>query len=127
MRLAILIAFAAILIVCGNPAHAAHQEKRTDLDARYAEVNLRFFDGRLPRAALHFRDDLPSDEMAAISKQPDGTYLIYVRPDADLDYVLAHEGCHALTFDEQARHGQRWEACMRRFARKSAEYRASPH
>jgi hypothetical protein len=116
MRLAIIVA--AIVAICGTLAYASHREKRRDLDARYREVNDRYFDGKLPHATLYYREGLPDDEMAAASRQSDSSFLIYVRPDADLDYVLPHEACHTLTFDETAEHGERWEACMRRFAHK---------
>jgi hypothetical protein len=112
------IAIVAIVAICESLVYASHREKRRDLNGRYLEVNELYFDGQLPRAILHYRDDLPDDEMAAITKQGDDNYLIYVRPDADLDYVLGHEACHVLTFHEQAQHGERWEACMRRFAHK---------
>lgn len=118
MRLAVVIA--TIVAVCGSLAYASHRGKQRDLNARYRELSERYFDGKLPTATLQYRDNLPDDEMAETIKQSESSYLIYVRPDADLDYVLGHEACRTLTFDDQppAGHGERWEACMKRFAHK---------
>jgi hypothetical protein len=115
MRLALCLA--ALCVICVTLAYAGHREEMRDLNVQYRELNSRYFEGKLPPARVSYRDELP-DELAETTRQGDGTFIIYVRPDANLSEILPHEACHTLSFDEPEDHGSQWPSCMERFEKR---------
>jgi hypothetical protein len=112
MRLALILG--SLATIFGGIAYAAHLEHRRDLPARYRELNVAYFEGKLPQARVVYADNLPDNILADTYEEIPGTFVIEVRPGVDVD-VLRHEACHVASWPEGNEHGPAWDRCMSRF------------
>jgi hypothetical protein len=112
------VALLAIISWGAGYAYSRESFHNTDLPALYQRINTESFDGKLPRADVHWAT---LDDAYGQTETHEQWYIIEidretVQNDAKLLEVLRHEACHTLTMDkEDEEHGELWQACIQRF------------
>ena len=92
------------------------------LEARFQEIRRAFFPrwdrARQWRVLSGTRSGPPA--VSGFCQRREKTIYVNEPADGDLNLVLVHEICHAVTVDK---HGPRWRARMRRAAERATELR----
>ena len=117
----ILISLLALAVIASGIRYHMMRERlsHADLHSWYQQENATEFGGQLQDASVQWGYLKEQNAEGITYKMTDDSFAIVIdrstnTSESEARDTLRHEACHVATWEEEPKHGPKWQACMSR-------------